>query len=113
VFTHEKVIFSKNKQAQGVFMSFNDETIQAVWNKGKVVSNNPDRWRKDTCDAWINRGDYGNRDSEWGWEIHHVDSEKGDDLDNLIPLHWKNNVATGDGALQCPVTASGNRNIGI
>ena len=33
-------------------MPFTDEEIRAVWNKGKVTTNNdPNVWRKDQCDA--------------------------------------------------------------
>lgn len=94
-------------------MSFNEETIQQVWEKGKVVGNNdPDIWRKDECDAWIKRAEYGNRDSQYGWEIDHIDPDGGDELANLRPLQWENNVATSDkGQLTCVVTAEGTKNV--
>ena len=94
-------------------MSFSDEIIQAVWKKGSTTGNDPNVWRKDQCGAWINRTDYGNRDSDYGWEIDHISPDGGDILSNLRPLHWKNNVVTGEGRLQCPVTAQGTRNVGI
>jgi len=94
-------------------MSFDEETIQQVWEKGRVVSNNdPNVWRKDQCDAWIKRTEHGNRDSQYGWEIDHIDPDGGDELSNLRPLQWENNVATGDsGRLTCVVTADGIRNV--
>jgi hypothetical protein len=74
-------------------MSFSDEKVQKVWEKGSVVSNNsPDEWRKDECGAWMNRKLYGNRESEYGWEVDHINPNGGDNLDNLRPLQWKNNL---------------------
>lgn len=93
-------------------MGVSEETIQKVWEKGKIVSNNsPDVWRKDQCGAWIKRTEHGNRDSQYGWEIDHISPDGGDSLSNLRPLQWKNNVATGEGRLKCPVTAQGTRNV--
>ena len=86
--------------------------IQQVWEKGKIVGNNdPNVWRKDQCDAWVKRTDYGNRDSRFGWEIDHISPDGGDNLSNLRPLQWKNNVVTGEGRLKCPVTAQGSDNV--
>lgn len=37
-------------------MSFSEDTIQKVWEKGRIVPNNdPNDWRKDQCEAWIGR----------------------------------------------------------
>jgi hypothetical protein len=94
-------------------MSFSDETIRAVWQKGTQTTNA--KWKKDQCTAWIKWDDYGNRDSEYGWEIDHItpvaDGGK-DDLSNLRPLHWKNNARTSDGRLSCAVKSSGSSNGG-
>jgi len=86
-----------------------------VWNKGQITQGDPsgNEWRKDACNAWIRHDSYGNRSSRFGWEIDHIDSEGGDDLGNLRPLHWKNNVAKSDGSTECPVTSSNSDNIGI
>jgi len=94
-------------------MSFSEEKIQQVWEKGKVVSNNdPNIYRKDTCGAWINRATYGKRDSQYGWEIDHIDPNGGDDLANLRPLQWENNVDKSDKKrLTCVVTAEGTKNV--
>lgn len=94
-------------------MSFTDEMIQQVWEKGKVVGNNdPNVWRKDECHAWIKRTEHGNRDSQYGWEIDHIDPDGGDELPNLRSLQWENNVATSDkGKLTCAVTAEGTKNL--
>ncbi|NIO47899.1 MAG: HNH endonuclease [Candidatus Aminicenantes bacterium] len=98
-------------------MPFTDETIQQVWEKGTVVSNNdPNLFRWDVCKAWIRRDHYGNRDSQYGWEIDHIklESEGGtDDLRNLRPLQWQNNAARQPGSFDCVVTSSGGDNVRV
>ena len=95
-------------------MSFSDETVQKVWEKGEVVGgNDPNEWRQDQCSAWIGREYYGDRSSEYGWEIDHITPESeggGDELSNLRPLQWENNVSKQAGRLTCPVTSSGKNN---
>ena len=93
-------------------MSFSPDIIQKVWEKGKPVENNdPNVWRKDDCGAWIGRNYYGNRNSQYGWEIDHISPGGPDTLSNLRPLQWQNNVDKSDGRLKCNVTADGtNRN---
>ena len=93
-------------------MAWTDETIQKVWEKGVVVQgNDPARWRKDQCGAWIGRAAYGDRDSIYGWEIDHISPGGSDAIGNLRPLQWKNNADKSDGRLKCNVTASGNTNV--
>lgn len=89
-----------------------EKKIQQVWNKGKVVSGyDAEKWRKDECDAWISRKDYGDRKSIYGWEIHHVKTDS-DDVSNLDPLQWENNVVTSDKKkLTCAISSEGNKNI--
>jgi hypothetical protein len=95
-------------------LPFTDEKIQAVWSKGRATtSNDPNVWRKDQCDAWIMRNQYGNRDSNWGWKIDHINPDGGDNLSNLRPLHWKNNLAKSEGRLRCVKTAIGSENVDI
>lgn len=96
-------------------MAFTEQQIQKVWEKANIdPNNNPNDFRKDACNAWIQRSQYGNRDSIYGWEIDHIKpkSENGtDEISNLRPLHWQNNLSKSDGRLVCVVVSQGNTNI--
>lgn len=93
-------------------MSLSEEKIKRVWEKATPMGNNdPDKWRQDQCEAWIYRAAYGDRNSEYGWEIDHIDPNGGDSFENLRPLQWKNNLSKGEGKLTCPVNAQGIHNI--
>ncbi len=76
----------------------NDKDIDAVWEKAQKVQGwDSSRWRKDECGAPIGKKEYGDRNSKYGWEVHHIDANpKNDKLDNKIPLHWENNAARGN-----------------
>lgn len=96
-------------------MSFSPQDVETIWRKATVDSNNdPNKFRKDACGAWIRRDQHGVRDSLYGWEIDHIRpvSQGGSDLlANLRPLHWENNVRKSDGNLSCPITSNGTTNI--
>lgn len=76
-------------------------TIGAVWNKGIVVPGvDPNKRRKDSCGAWMDRDQYGIT-NEHGirWEIDHIKPVArggSDDIANLQPLQWENNRAKSD-----------------
>lgn len=87
-------------------------TVEQVWRRALIVPGvNAAEWRKDDCGAWISRGQYGNRQSLYGWEVDHVYPGGGDNLPNLRALQWQNNASKGDGRLTCPVTSNGNENV--
>ena len=93
-------------------MAWDDQTIQQVWLRGKEVSGqDATQWRKDDCGAWIGRQYYGNRSSQYGWEIDHIKPGGPDILPNLRLLQWENNVDKSDSRLKCNVTSSGNQNV--
>ncbi len=94
-------------------MGFSEGDIQAVWENGVIppgLEQYKDSWRKDVCGAWMRKDLHGKRDSEYGWEIDHIDPNGGSNLRNLRPLQWENNASKQDGPLSCPVTASGTNN---
>lgn len=78
---------------------FDLATINAVWNKARVVPGyDPNVYRKDACDTWIMLSEYGNT-TEYGWEVDHIQPVAcggSDILGNLQPLQWQNNRHKGD-----------------
>lgn len=76
-----------------------DRKKRLVWEKGRVI---PDFdaaiWRWDDYGSVMKFADYGNRNSEHGWEIDHIVASAlggGDGIVNLRPLNWRNNAALG------------------
>jgi hypothetical protein len=93
-------------------MAFSEEMVQAVWEKGRTVTGqNANQWKQDECGVWIGRAQYGDRNSEYGWETDHINPTGSDDLSNLRPLQWQNNTDKSDGRLKCKVTAAGMDNV--
>lgn len=92
--------------------SFDSTTVSAVWSKAQIVQGqDANVFRKDSCGAWIQRSEYGNTASDFGWEVDHIQPVAAggtDSLSNLQPLHWKNNRHKGDEwpKWQCAVRAS-------
>lgn len=87
-------------------MKFSDETIQAVWEKARGM---PDRntliWRQDQCGAWIQRDQYNNAHSDYGWKILIIVPGSGEKLDDLQPFHWRNSFDIASSAPHCRVKA--------
>jgi len=72
--------------------------IEEVWEKGKEIrGKDPDVWRKDKYNNKIRFPSYGT-EGDYGWVIDHKNSkDKGgsDQLRNLQPLHWEENLEKG------------------
>ena len=72
----------------------------AVWAKGSVILDyDPTVWRHDAYGSVMRYSDYGNRNSDHGWEIDHypVPNALGgaESLRNARPLNWHNNASSG------------------
>ncbi len=71
-----------------------------IWQKGKIIPNYPPNiWRHDKCGKVMKWDEHGNRSSDYGWEIDHINPVSnggGDNTENLQPLNWKNNADKGD-----------------
>lgn len=88
--------------------SWSEEAKLAVWGKAPIAETvKTDGMRLDPCKALMRLEEYGNRDSEYGWEIDHVVPEQLlednrvpqdliDNIDNLRPMHWNNNLKKSD-----------------
>ena len=80
---------------------FDWQTKLKVWEKARrsdCFTHLPAEWRQDVAGAYMKWSEYGNRDSEFGWEIDHIVPESlggTDDLSNLQAMHWANNLAKG------------------
>jgi 5-methylcytosine-specific restriction endonuclease McrA len=91
---------ARNRGTTSQGQPFDQDTINAVWNKGTIIPKyDPKIWRRDICGSNMKFTEYGNTDSQEGWEIDHIKPvSKGgmDDLANLEPLYWDDNRKKGD-----------------
>ena len=90
-----------------VMTQFSKELLDAIWEKGLTDPEYDANFvRKDACGAWILRNQYDNRNNDFGWEVDHIYPESKlkeldvpqlliDNIKNLRPLNWKNNVSKG------------------
>lgn len=97
-------------------IKINKIELIALWNKAKKVEGKPPAiWRKDIAGAWIRYDQYGKR-TPYGWEVSYIRplSRGGNsDVENLLPLHWRNNKYKREDYPVCRtcVSSDGNKNI--
>ena len=91
---------------------YDRELIDQVWQHGQEIrGNDATLWRKDEFGAWIHRLHYGNRRSEYGWEILDLThAPQGSGVIALRPLHWQNYIDQVAAHTQSRTTAMGLRN---
>ena len=94
-------------------MIYSEDVILKAWQKAQIDEYNiPNNFRKDNCGAWIERTEYENPKSPFGWHIDRINQELDlYDISNLYPVHSKNNVRNHDGTINCKVTSLGTTNI--
>lgn len=79
--------------------------VNDVWEEASLVEgNDPALWRKDAQGAWINRQDYGRRNSQFGWEIRETRGGR------LEAVQWQNCLDQAASATQSRITSEGLRN---
>lgn len=90
----------RNENTNRVGGKWTKEERLVVWKKGRLIPDfPPEIWRWDKCGTVMKFSEHGNRESESGWEIDHIDPVANggqDEIANLQPLNWQNNVAKGD-----------------
>lgn len=91
---------ARNRNTDVAGQLFAQTTVNAVWNKGEVIDGyDRNTWRYDMCGKPMKFSEYGNTNSENGWEVDHIKpvaKQGSDDLLNLQPLQWDNNRRKGD-----------------
>lgn len=102
-----------------------DQIKEAIWRKMSTpLGKDSAKFKLDACGALIEWDRYGDRQSDYGWEVDHVvpksllqelgvPEDEYDDEDNLRPMHWKNNDSKSSDypEYQAKVTFEGGRNI--
>ena len=87
-------------------MTIDENLIQAVWEKGRgILERDTSEWRMDQCGAWINRRQYNNAKSEYGWKMVNVKPGSPDSAESLQPFHWNNDFDIANDKPHCRVTA--------
>lgn len=93
-----KQLRKPNTNRQGT--PWSPQEIAAVWAKSSKIEGYDERiWRRDRCGRAMKFSEHGNRNSNFGWEIDHINPVSnggGDEIANLQPLYWENNVAKSD-----------------
>src|SRR5260221_14682049 len=71
----------------------------AIWrNATPIIGFDENVYRRDTFGRAMRYSDYGDRSSDYGWEIDHILATVlggSDEIWNLRALHWRNNASLG------------------
>jgi len=70
-------------------MTVSEDLLQRVWEKADAANLNPQILKKDQCGAWISRIRHGDRNSDYGWEIDHINPDGGDDFQIYVRCNGK------------------------
>ena len=99
-------------RSASVFPGYDREIVDRVWLFAqKIEGNDPFLWRKDENGAWINRLDYRNRRSQFGWEIaDSTRARRGHGITTLRPLQWENYLDFRAAESRSQITADGLNN---
>lgn len=80
--------------------NWEEETKKAVWNKAKIIPGYDENvWRRDSCGLVIMYREFGNRETDLGWEVDHITPVihgGTDELENLQALNWNANEDKGN-----------------
>jgi 5-methylcytosine-specific restriction endonuclease McrA len=80
--------------------AWTEQQKKAVWVKGTTIDGyDSNILHRDKCGKNMQYSEHGNRNSNNGWEIDHINpvaNGGGDEIGNLQPLNWENNAKKGD-----------------
>jgi hypothetical protein len=101
------------EETQWDYPSYERTVIDHVWTLAQVIPGNDDAlWRKDEFGAWMHRLEYGNRRSQFGWEIYDPNiTGSSFGLRTLRPMQWQNYQDQIAFAEAPKVSADGLRNV--
>ncbi len=70
--------------------TFSSATVTRVFRRAKIIHGKHENlWRKDRRNRTINRSAYGDRNSSYGWDIHHKDGNHNNNNEsNLEAVHY-------------------------
>ncbi|MFV1996100.1 MAG: hypothetical protein ACC661_11750 [Verrucomicrobiales bacterium] len=91
---------------------YDKAVVDRIWNFAqRIPGNDIELWRKDEFGAWLYKLDYGNRESQFGWEICDFGmGRRSAGIAALRPLQWQNYLDQFAGRRESRIAADGLRN---